>query len=122
MRRPEDEVLLQLSSPGLLQKSDMAIDDGKEVIIFRLIHELLDLIVPGSLVLVVAGDPKPAHITGAGPISIAINKCIGNQSCRAPPLCDTVVSGKYFIAEADQLTASILTAHADVSVTQAKSE
>lgn len=77
MRRPEDEVLLQLSSPGLLQKSDMAIDDGKEVIIFRLIHELLDLIVPGSLVLVVAGDPKSAHITGADPISIAINKCIG---------------------------------------------
>ena len=32
MLRPEDEVLLQLSSPGLLQKSDMAIDDGKEVI------------------------------------------------------------------------------------------
>ena len=77
MRRPEDEVLLQLSSPGLLQKSDMAIDDGKEVIIFRLIHELLDLIVPGSLVLVVAGDPKPAHITGAGPISIAFNKSLG---------------------------------------------
>ena len=76
MRRPEDEVLLQLSSPGLLQKSDMAIDDGKEVIIFRLIHELLDLIVPGPLILVVAGDPKPAHITGAGPISIAINKCM----------------------------------------------
>lgn len=47
---------------------------------------------------------------------------LDNQSCRAPPLCDTVVSGKYFIAEADQLTASILTAHADVSVTQAKSE
>ena len=45
-----------------------------------------------------------------------------NQSCRAPPLCDTVVSGKYFIAESDQLTASILTAHADVSVMQAKPE
>ena len=67
MRRPKDEVLLQLSSPGLLQKSDMAIDDGKEVIIFRLIHELLDLIVPGSLVLVIAGDPKPAHITCIDP-------------------------------------------------------
>ena len=76
MRRPEDEVLLQLSSPGLLQKSDMAIDDGKEVIIFRLIHELLYLIVPSSLVLIVAGDPEPAHVTGTSSISIAINECV----------------------------------------------
>ena len=49
MRRPEDEVLLQLSSPGLLQKSDVAVNDNKEVVILRFIHQGLQLVVPGTL-------------------------------------------------------------------------
>ena len=67
---------------------------------------------------------KAVHVTDSTTATLDADVDIPNlnQSCRAPPLCDTVVSGKYFIAEADQLTASILTAHADVSVTQAKSE
>lgn len=64
-------------TPGFEIELDMTVNCDDEIVVLYLIHQRLQLIIPGALGLIIAGDSEPAHISGGIPVAVTINEGIG---------------------------------------------